>query len=800
MFKRISSKLIIILLLACMVLPLSSVRVAFAAKNDQSSADEEKISTNVLEQFEDEDKVTFMVEFTDKADPQKAAETVIVEEDATKSSLQAAKLNKRDAVVSELKETSDKSQNEVTEFLEKQEEKGNVDEVKSFFIVNGMAVTATKDVAEKIAEFEDVEQIVPNKTRYLHKTTNTPDASIIKATDQIEWNVERIGAPDVWEQGIDGTGVVIATIDSGVEWTHPALKEKYRGYHAETGKVDHNFNWFDAVDGESVPYDDVGHGTHVTGTMVGSEDDSKNQIGVAPGAKWIAVRAFDSTGTATDADLLEAAEWILAPTDAQGNERPDLAPDIVNNSWGSGNGLDEFYRDVVEAWVAADIFPVFSAGNLQWADDREPGSVEVPANYPESFAVGATDQGDNLADFSLLGPSPYGEVKPDVSAPGFSIRSSIPGDGYDTMNGTSMASPAVSGTVALLSQAAPGLTVEQLKTILKESAIPRTDETYKEVPNNGYGYGIIDASAAVQKAISEDGKKLKRVSGYLRYDTAIEISRNGWDSADTVILARGDDFADALTGVPLAYKLDAPILLTGNDKLYDRTLREMKRLRATNVIILGGTVAIGEEVMQLLEREGFNVRRISGDLRTDTAALVAREVTPEGSEEVIITNGYDFPDALSIASFAGIEGIPILLTMDDRIPEATNTAIKSLGAQKTLIVGGTQVIDDSIERQFPSPTRISGSDRYETNIEVIEYFGMESKKIYLATGKTYADALSGAVLAAKENSPILLVHNRIPDRTSNYIRNLSLDKLTILGGQTAVSKDIEQQLESIIGE
>ncbi|PAV27584.1 peptidase S8, partial [Virgibacillus profundi] len=341
----------------------------------------------------------------------------------------------------------------------------------SYYIVNGIAVTATKEVAEKIATFAEVEKILPNETRELFTTVSknakTPQSEIAN----VEWNVERVGAPAVWDMGFDGTGTVVASIDTGVQWDHPALKEKYRGYDAETGEVDHDFNWYDATANQETPYDDQGHGTHVTGTMVGSEPDGENQVGVAPGAKWIAVKAFTAAG-GTDADLLDAAEWILAPTDADGNTRVDLAPDVVNNSWGGGPGLDEWYRDVVQNWRAADIFPEFSAGNTTLTNPGGPGSIATPANYPESFATGATDANDDLASFSLEGPSPYeGDIKPDISAPGVNIRSSVPGGAYEGgWNGTSMAGPAVSAVVALLIEADASLTVDELEEIIMNTA------------------------------------------------------------------------------------------------------------------------------------------------------------------------------------------------------------------------------------------------------------------------------------------------------------------------------------------
>src|SRR5699024_1644583 len=170
---------------------------------------------------------------------------------------------------------------------------------------------------------------------------------------------------------------------------------------------------------------------------------------LATSGKFNSVKAFTEAG-GSDADLLDAAEWIMAPTDEDGNERADLAPDVVNNSWGGGPGLDEWYRDVVKEWRHANILPVFAAGNVDNDNPGGPASVASPANYPESFAVGATDITDKLASFSLLGPSPYDEIKPDIVAPGQAIRSSIPGDEYAENHGTSMAAPAVSGVASLM--------------------------------------------------------------------------------------------------------------------------------------------------------------------------------------------------------------------------------------------------------------------------------------------------------------------------------------------------------------
>ncbi|MGY0693223.1 S8 family serine peptidase [Virgibacillus sp. FSP13] len=477
--------------------------------NDSQTTAKVKVSDRLLDEFKKDDKVTFLVKFKEKADTKKVAEQA--KKDASKANITAQKteLIQRSAVVSELKSTSLETQRNVTNYLEKEAESGKVEKIKSYYIVNGMAVTATKEVAQKIATYNEVEKILPNETRQLF-TNTTKEAKTSKAKDaktsesDVEWSVERVGAPQVWEMGIDGTGTVVASIDTGVQWDHPALKEKYRGYDTATGEVDHDFNWFDATVDEAEPYDDIGHGTHVTGTMVGSEPDGSNQIGVAPGAKFIAVKAFTEDG-GSDVDLLAAAEWILAPTDADGNARVDMAPDVVNNSWGGGPGLDEWYRDVVINWRSAGIFPEFSAGNTDLFNPGGPGSVATPANYPESFATGATDSNDALAGFSLRGPSPYDEIKPDISAPGVGIRSSVPGSDYGGKSGTSMAGPAVSGVAALLRQVDSSITIDEMEEVLLNTATPLTDNEYPETPNNGYGYGLVNAYNAVSSLDSGIG-------------------------------------------------------------------------------------------------------------------------------------------------------------------------------------------------------------------------------------------------------------------------------------------------------
>ncbi|MGG4168606.1 S8 family serine peptidase [Rossellomorea vietnamensis] len=499
---------------------LSKEKPSTSATESAKVSPQSKITTTLQEQFKKEKQVTYLVKFKDQVDTEAVAKKAAETAKKQKLSANSKKLLKRNMVVSELRAKALESQAEVKEYLAKEKKSGEVKEIKDFYVVNGMAVTSTKKVMEKISTFAQVEKILPNETRQIIQPAKAKASSSAvldkespKSPASIEWNIDRVGAPAVWEMGIDGAGTVIASIDTGVQWNHPALKEKYRGYDPQNpDSPDNEFNWFDATAGQSSPYDDQGHGTHTVGTMVGSEPDGSNQIGVAPGAKWIAVKAFTADG-GTDVDLLEAGEWILAPKDAEGNPHPEMAPDVVNNSWGGGAGLDEWYRDMVSAWRAAEIFPEFSAGNTTLFNPGGPGSIANPANYPESFATGATDINDRLGSFSLQGPSPYEEIKPEIAAPGVNIRSSVPGGNYEGgWNGTSMAGPHVTAVAALLRQVDASLTVDEIEEILMSTAVPLTDGTFPESPNNGYGHGLVNAFDAVSSVMSGIGKVKGQVS------------------------------------------------------------------------------------------------------------------------------------------------------------------------------------------------------------------------------------------------------------------------------------------------
>ena len=383
---------------------------------------------------------------------------------------------------------------------------------EAHYIVNALVVTSNAQMVTTLAARPEVAFIGPNTATPAPAPVEVSSAPVVP--EAIEWNIKQIQADDVWSTyDVTGQGIVIANIDTGVQWDHPALINQYRGWDGTA--EDHNYNWWDPYNQSPlIPADADAHGTHTMGTMVGSDDPTNpisatNAIGVAPGATWLACDGFDdNTGFGYDAELLECAEFLLAPWDLTGgNPDPDMRPDIINNSWGGGQG-QWWYNQAIYAWRAAGIMGVFSAGNA----GPFCGTAGSPGDNVNMMAVGATDYLDEIAGFSSRGPAYMtGLTKPDVSAPGVNIRSSIPGSDYQGgWGGTSMAAPHVAGEAALLWAAVPELRgdVQLTYWIIEQSAFGLTSnqgcggDTPTDIPNNMFGWGRVDALAAVELAMA----------------------------------------------------------------------------------------------------------------------------------------------------------------------------------------------------------------------------------------------------------------------------------------------------------
>ncbi len=380
---------------------------------------------------------------------------------------------------------------------------------RSFWVANMIWTRGGTDLVRDLAKRAEVAHIYANPQVELDRPMKE---AIVQQKSALatEPSLQHTLVPEVfWAAGHDGSGVVIGGQDTGYQWDHPALRSSYRG--TAGGSVDHNYNWHDSIHSgggscgpdSAEPCDDDDHGTHTMGTMVG-DDGAANQIGMAPGARWIGCRNMNQ-GVGTPASYSECFEWFIAPTDLAGeNADPGKAPDIINNSWscppGEGCQDPNALRTVVENTRAAGILIVVSAGNAGPACE----TINNPAGiYDASFTVGATTLQDFATSFSSRGPVSVdgsGRIKPDISAPGQQIRSSLRLDRYGSLSGTSMAAPHVAGLAALLISSAGCLRgdVDALEQHIISSAQPVTGTEFcgvpgDEIPNNTYGYGAIRA-------------------------------------------------------------------------------------------------------------------------------------------------------------------------------------------------------------------------------------------------------------------------------------------------------------------
>lgn len=293
--------------------------------------------------------------------------------------------------------------------------------------------------------------------------------------------------------------------------------------------------------------------------------------------------------------------------------------------------------------------------------------------------------------------------------------------------------------------------------------------------------------------------KTTRLAGKNRRETAIEIAKAAYpDGTDTVILAREDNFPDALTGAPLAYKEHAPILLTDSQSLSAEVLAEIMRLAPKKVILLGSTGVISDQVRSQLSSQGYEVNRIGGSNRYATASAIAQALGTTG--KAIVVNGENFPDALAIASQASRNGEPILLTDNQIINPETELALRQLSVTETYVIGGEGRVSGIVFGQLPGAGRIAGSDRYETAANVLLEYPSLGSMLYLATGEDFPDALTGGLLAALQGTNLLLIS---PGDQSNLfwevLQNWRGMKAVALGGPNVVSNEVLNSIQKKSG-
>src|SRR5256714_9287646 len=389
-------------------------------------------------------------------------------------------------------------------------------EHQSFYIVNAILVKGSLEIAEMLAARPDMARVegnphIQNSFPQPGAATEAPSQPGAPAT--IEPGINYTHAPQVWALGFNGQNIVVASADTGQRWTHNALKPHYRGWNGVV--ANHDYNWHDSIhdsvgnpcgNDSPFPCDDFFHGTHTTGTAIG-DDGMGNQIGMAPGAKWVGCRNMD-VGNGTPARYIECMQFFLAPYPVGGGDPdPTKAPDITINSWGcppsEGCSVGTL-QAAVEAQAAAGIMMVVAAGNSGSACSTV---SDPPSFYAASYTAGALNTGtDTIALFSSRGPVTIdgsNRVKPDITAPGTNTRSASNSsdNAYVFASGTSMATPHIAGAMALLWSAIPSLQnqIDPSRAALNNAAvhINTTQCNSTGIPNNVFGWGRVDILAAV---------------------------------------------------------------------------------------------------------------------------------------------------------------------------------------------------------------------------------------------------------------------------------------------------------------
>lgn len=397
-------------------------------------------------------------------------------------------------VVEELKQQAAQSQKRVLEWLKTR----GATVLNTFWLSNAILAEVPVGMLDEFVSLTTVERLFENSEITIPEPPEEESLPAALAVD-CTWGLEKIRAPEVWDMNITGSGVRVAVLDTGVDMDHADLAGKmwtdnptdptYPGGWIE-------FNSYGDIVVGSEPHDTDEHGTHTSGTCVGG-NASGIAIGVAPGA-WLMHGLVIPGGSGTVTQIIAGMEWCMSPVDQYGSPAGEPA-DVVSMSLG-GSGHYDAFIEPVQNIRAAGIVLVAAIGN-----DGEETSGS-PGNVYESFGIGATDIDDEVAWFSsgevvdwpASHPEPY--IKPDFSAPGVDVYSSVPG-GYKYLDGTSMATPHVAGTVALILEANPALTVEDVYDVLYQTAVDLGDIWQ----DTRYGWGRIDAFEAVSLVTLESG-------------------------------------------------------------------------------------------------------------------------------------------------------------------------------------------------------------------------------------------------------------------------------------------------------
>jgi subtilisin family serine protease len=595
-----------------------------------------------------------------------------------------------------------------------------------------------KEIAKKLLERKEIQFVEPN---YVIEASYVPQ----EPSYRLQWHAKKINMEKAWDVTKGSADVTVAVIDGGLQTDHPDLKENLlTPYNAVTG-------------GKTITADE--HGTHVAG-IIAASINKIGITGIAPNVKILPIDVFDGK----EANAYDVADAIVYAA--------DHGAKIINLSLSS-----IYYSNVMEdavqyAWSKKAVI-VAAAGN------ESSDIPEYPAAFNSVLSVAATNKKDERSSFSNYGSTI------DLSAPGEAIYSTVGGSKYGMMSGTSMAAPVVSGTAALILSKNPMLSPDEVGNILMKSTID-LGEKGRDVQ---YGNGRIDA----EKALHHTPVPVERIDGASRYEVAVNVSKKGWSTAETVVVANGHAYADVLAAAPLAYLHNAPILLTENNKLTGPTRDRIKQLKAKKAIIIGGDISIGNNVANEIKKLTGSIERIGGASRYQVAENIANKLPNQS--KAVIANGTAYADSLAIASYAARNKIPILLTIAGSLPQPTKSALKNKGTTSTIVTGGEISVEKKVYNELPSPTRIGGNSRFEVAANIAKTYYSSASSSFISNGYAYADALSGSVLAAKQNRPMMFTDaGSLPEITKEVIESKNMKAYTVLGGKKSVSDQVVHQL------
>jgi|GEM_PF-1428432 len=611
-----------------------------------------------------------------------------------------------------------------------------------------------------------------------------------------QWHYDMLFLQEAWDIETGSNDVRIAVLDTGVDYTHPGLNNHV---NLEFGK-----NFVEA-DFQQDPMDRNGHGTHVAGIIGGYGLTA----GVMEHVTLIPIKVLDDEGQGVNLWIYDGILHAI-----------EMESDVINISFGS-TSHSQLIKSAMDLAEEEGIVVVAATGN----DGIE--GLQYPAAYPTVLSVGSVNPQGIRSVFSN-----YGEGL-DLMASGEGIYSTVLQGKYQFRTGTSMAAPQVSGIVGLVRSIQPDMSPAEIRALLRQNT--SQGESY-DVHN--YGQGVLNSFEALKTLVPEEIDEImedlsvtRRIFGENRYQTAYEIAMDKYEEsgADTIILVRGDgpasqpNVVDGLTASGLAGSLNAPIFLTPSNSLHPSVMQGIIDLGATEVIMVGGEMALETSVEDSLQLASISTRRISleGGNRYSTAAEVAKEMfslreqenlvdgQDDGQEDgqsqgktVIIARGDALVDALVAGPIAHREGFPILL-VSERVPKATEDFILEENIENIIIIGGSAVVSEDVEDKLKSLAsgeiirlagdEVYGENRYGTSMMVLNAYGSETPEVTFVNGVSYVDAVAASVLEA----PILYTPR---DQFSDHSKGVLavMESFAFIGGSTVLSEEIYQLAMEII--